>query len=178
MSRFAHVLTAAVAVIPGPAGTMTFVRQRKGPYAGSWLLPGGGVEVGETAEHAARREAHEETGCEVGALDLFGVYELTGTWDEGRYHLVLFGFATRERFVVPAGFAGHNVDAVVQRRPDDIALHSTDLRILTGAGVISCTTAEIDAALAADRIVMSAHVVRGTTRHPVSFMDDRREVRN
>ncbi len=33
------------------------------PWA--WTLPGGGVDRGETAEQAAIREAHEETGFEV-----------------------------------------------------------------------------------------------------------------
>jgi 8-oxo-dGTP diphosphatase len=30
-----------------------------------WVLPGGGIDSGESPESAARREAREETGCEV-----------------------------------------------------------------------------------------------------------------
>lgn len=44
-------------------------------YAKGWHLPGGGVESGETAEHAAIRELAEEGGAEaIGALTLFGFY--------------------------------------------------------------------------------------------------------
>jgi len=44
-------------------------------YAPGWLLPGGGVERGETADEAARRELMEESGIETnGPLRLFGLY--------------------------------------------------------------------------------------------------------
>ena len=39
-----------------------------------WGIPGGGMEPGELLEETARRESREETGLEVGALDLFGVF--------------------------------------------------------------------------------------------------------
>lgn len=41
---------------------------------GVWGVPGGFMELGESAEEAGRREVLEETGIEVGQLDLVGVF--------------------------------------------------------------------------------------------------------
>ncbi|MGB9837414.1 NUDIX domain-containing protein [Methanothermobacter sp.] len=54
--------------------TLVLVRRGKPPYEGSWAIPGGFVEYGETVEEAAIREALEETGLEVELEGLLGVY--------------------------------------------------------------------------------------------------------
>lgn len=39
-----------------------------------WGVPGGGIELDEKVEEAARRETGEETGLEIGEMTLFGVF--------------------------------------------------------------------------------------------------------
>jgi len=43
-------------------------------YQEGWYLPGGSVKRKETPEQAARREASEEAGAEVGLMSLWGIY--------------------------------------------------------------------------------------------------------
>jgi len=59
-----------VILLPGDRVVLV---ERKYPPPG-WALPGGFVEVGETMEAAAVREAKEETGLDVRLVDLVGLY--------------------------------------------------------------------------------------------------------
>ncbi len=62
------------AVIADPILGVILIRRRNPPYQGSWALPGGFVDVGESCETACRREAQEETGLLVETVELLGVY--------------------------------------------------------------------------------------------------------
>ncbi|WP_038051670.1 NUDIX hydrolase [Thioalkalivibrio sp. ALJ1] len=57
---------------PAHPGQVLVIERRNPPHG--WALPGGFVDVGETTEHAAVREAYEETGLEVELGALLGVY--------------------------------------------------------------------------------------------------------
>ncbi len=60
-------------VIPSGRG-IVLIRRASDPFEGRWALPGGFVEIGETVEAAATREAAEETGLAVELARLVGVY--------------------------------------------------------------------------------------------------------
>lgn len=53
-------------------GKIVLIERRN--YPEGWALPGGFVDYGESAEHAATREAREETGLDVVLTGLLGVY--------------------------------------------------------------------------------------------------------
>ena len=58
-------------------GNVWLVRQT---YLRGWFMPGGGLKRGETLEEAARREAREETGAELGKITLMGAYSNFTEW--------------------------------------------------------------------------------------------------
>lgn len=66
-------------------GKVWLIRQT---YVPGWYLPGGGLKKGETLEEAARREAREETGAELGRVALFGAYSNFTEWKSD--HNILF----------------------------------------------------------------------------------------
>jgi ADP-ribose pyrophosphatase YjhB (NUDIX family)/GNAT superfamily N-acetyltransferase len=64
----------AVGVVVALDGKVVLVRRRYEPRVGCWALPAGFMELGESAEEAAVRECHEETGLLVRVDHLLGVF--------------------------------------------------------------------------------------------------------
>lgn len=74
--------------------SVLLVRRTQEPGKGLWSVPGGLVELGETVEDAARREAKEETGIEVRIEKLLDVIDSVVYDDQRkiRFHYVLIIF--------------------------------------------------------------------------------------
>ena len=88
-------------VIFDSRGRVLLIRRGHPPYAGSYALPGGFVEIGERVEEACRREALEETGVEVGELRLVGVYSDPNR--DPRGHTVSAAFLIKPRSTKAVG---------------------------------------------------------------------------
>jgi len=67
------LLTVDCVVFDG-TNRVLLIRRKNPPFKGIYALPGGFVDIGETAEAACRREMREETGVRVARLRLIGVY--------------------------------------------------------------------------------------------------------
>ncbi|TCT03230.1 NUDIX domain-containing protein [Aquabacter spiritensis] len=87
LRRVTHGVTLGVRVLVlTPDERVLMVRHGYGP---GWHLPGGGVDVGETAEDAARRELLEETNVAAeGPLALLGLFFNAGFG--GRDHVACY----------------------------------------------------------------------------------------
>lgn len=73
---------ASAAIFRG--GSVLLAERGRGPRRGSWSLPGGKIEPGETARQAALREIREETGLEVRIAGLLDVHDAIIRDEAGR----------------------------------------------------------------------------------------------
>ncbi|WP_342643522.1 NUDIX hydrolase [Rhodoligotrophos ferricapiens] len=102
------------------AGRVVLIRRKNPPFEGSYALPGGFVDVGETVEDACRRELKEETGLDAGELTLVGVYSSPDR--DPRFHTASVVFLTGIGNQVPvAGDDAAHAELVEDWRRIDFA---------------------------------------------------------
>jgi len=88
---------AAVGAVVVRDGAVLLVRRGHAPFVGTWTLPGGAIELGETGTETLRRELKEECGILVTVervLDVVDLIEKDGA-GKVRFHYVLVEFLAR-----------------------------------------------------------------------------------
>jgi len=85
------MVTVDTVIVAGKKKPRVLLIQRKhAPFAGSWAIPGGFVEMDESLEAAAARELREETGVETGDLKQIGTFGDPGRDPRGRTISVVY----------------------------------------------------------------------------------------
>jgi 8-oxo-dGTP pyrophosphatase MutT (NUDIX family) len=138
----------AILVTRDDGGRFLLVQQRGGAFKGAWLLPGGGVEPGETLEAALQREVREETGLEVTSARPIARYDVHASGFHNELHM----YVGEVRGVPRVGQDG---EAVEWMGVDPRTAHPVLLREIHDAGHADLTQREIDERLAARGIRMT-----------------------
>ena len=106
-----------IELVDQPEKSIVLIERRNPPYG--WALPGGFVDVGETLEHAAVREAREETCLDVKLKVLLGCY--SNPQRDPRGHTVSPVYIAEARGVPQAADDAKNLRCVaVKDLPDNL----------------------------------------------------------
>jgi ADP-ribose pyrophosphatase YjhB (NUDIX family) len=124
------------AVLVDGTGRVLLIRRGRAPSIGSWTLPGGRLEPGESPEQAVLRELREETGLRARVVCGLGVVPVER---EG------FAYAIHEHLLAPVG------DTTPHAGDDAAAARWASRAEVAALGVSGDAVAVIDAALAEAR---------------------------
>jgi 8-oxo-dGTP diphosphatase len=95
---------AAVGVLIQDKDKVLLIKRGTEPGEGSWSIPGGMIELGETAREAGKREVEEEIGLKVKLDHVIGVFD----------RIFLDNNGVVESHYVIMDFLGHPVGGVVR----------------------------------------------------------------
>jgi 8-oxo-dGTP diphosphatase len=95
---------AAVGVLIQDKDKVLLIKRGTEPGKGSWSIPGGMIELGETAREAGKREVEEEIGLKVELNQVIGVFDRIFLDNNG---------AVESHYVI-MDFLGHPVGGVVK----------------------------------------------------------------
>lgn len=83
-------VSADVVVYCAESKSILLIKRLKDPFAGAWALPGGFMDMDESADVAAIRELKEETGLVVETVSQIGAYSKVERDPRGRVVTVAF----------------------------------------------------------------------------------------
>ena len=109
------------------------VKRGKAPRKGSWSLPGGAQNIGETIYEAARREIHEETGLRTEILGLIDVVDSIRHDKKGdvEYHYTLIDVAAKvSSGILQAGGDAQDCRWFMQKEIESMDIWSETKRII------------------------------------------------
>lgn len=102
-------VSADVVVFSTESQSVLLIKRKKEPFANSWALPGGFMEIDESADRAAIRELKEETGIVVEQVNQIGAYSDPDRDPRGRVVTIAFWAEASENVATQA--ADDAVDA-------------------------------------------------------------------
>ena len=111
---------ATAAIIADPSGKILLIRRAREPAKGKLGMPGGFVDIAETAEDGLRREVKEEICLEIRDLEFFMSSPNEYLYREIMYPTVDFFFTARVQSFEPAK-ALSEVEGLVICHPNEVA---------------------------------------------------------
>jgi 8-oxo-dGTP diphosphatase len=115
-----HPVVGVGAVVLVRDGRIVLVRRSQAPLSGTWSLPGGVLELGESLTDGIAREIREETGLHVEVGPLLEIFEHITRDEEGRvrYHYVIADYLCWARTGLPK--AGSDAAEIALADPSDL----------------------------------------------------------
>jgi ADP-ribose pyrophosphatase YjhB (NUDIX family) len=111
---------ATAAIIADGSGKIVLIRRAKEPAKGKLGMPGGFVDIGETAEDGLRREVKEEICLEIGEIQFLMSHPNEYFYRGIMYPTVDLFFTARVESFEPAR-ALSEVEGLVIRHPGEVA---------------------------------------------------------